>query len=80
MSATCCRSISCCLGFALAGAITAEFIARQFGLGRAILYACNTYDMALVWDAIILLSALALVLYAAVIWAETLLLRGVVRT
>jgi len=36
------------IGLALTGAIVGEFIASQHGLGRAILYAGQTYDIALV--------------------------------
>lgn len=70
-------SLRVTIGFALAGVITAEFISSRYGLGRTILYASNTYDMALVWDAIILLSILAGVLYVAVVRFETFLLRGI---
>jgi NitT/TauT family transport system permease protein len=73
-------SLRVTIGFALAGAITAEFISSQFGLGRTILYASNQYDMALVWDAIILLSVLAMILYTAVIKLEKVLLRGIIRS
>jgi len=37
------------IGLALTGAIVGEFIASQHGLGRQILYAGQTYDIALVW-------------------------------
>ena len=40
------------IGLALTGAIVGEFIASQHGLGRAILYAGQTYDIALVWVAV----------------------------
>ena len=70
-------SLRVTIGFALAGVITAEFISSRYGLGRTILYASNTYDMALVWDAIILLSVLAGVLYAAVVRLEKFLMRGI---
>lgn len=70
-------SLRVTIGFALAGVITAEFISSRYGLGRTILYASNTYDMALVWDAIILLSLLAGALYWAVVKLETFLLRGI---
>ena len=69
-------SLRVTIGFALAGVITAEFISSRHGLGRTILYASNTYDMALVWDAIILLSVLAGALYAAVVRVEKVLMRG----
>jgi len=65
------------IGLALTGAIVGEFIASQHGLGRAILYAGQTYDIALVWVAVLVLSTLAIVMYAAVSWLESMLRRGV---
>jgi NitT/TauT family transport system permease protein len=65
------------IGLALTGAIVGEFIASQHGLGRAILYAGQTYDIALVWVAVLVLSTLAMVMYATVSWLEGMLRRGV---
>jgi len=65
------------IGLALTGAIVGEFIASQHGLGRAILYAGNTYDIALVWVASLVLSTLAVVMYAAVSWLEHILRKGI---
>src|SRR5215831_13173083 len=65
------------IGLALTGAIVGEFIASQHGLGRAILYAGQTYDIALVWVAVLVLSTLAMVMYAAVSWLESTLRKGV---
>jgi NitT/TauT family transport system permease protein len=65
------------IGLALTGAVVGEFIASQHGLGRAILYAGQTYDIALVWVAVIVLSTLAVVMYATVSWLERVLLKGV---
>jgi NitT/TauT family transport system permease protein len=65
------------IGLALTGAIVGEFIASQHGLGRQILYAGQTYDIALVWVAVFVLSALAIVMYAAVSWLESILRKGV---
>src|ERR1700693_855186 len=65
------------IGLALTGAIVGEFIASQHGLGRAILYAGQTYDIALVWVAVLVLSTLAVVMYATVSWLERVLLKGV---
>jgi len=65
------------IGLALTGAIVGEFIASQHGLGRAILYAGQTYDIALVWVAVLVLSTLAMVMYATVSWLESLLRKGV---
>ncbi len=64
------------IGLALTGAIVGEFIASQHGLGRAILYAGQTYDIALVWVAVLVLSTLAVIMYAAVSWLETVLRKG----
>ncbi len=65
------------IGLALTGAIVGEFIASQHGLGRAILYAGNTYDIALVWVAVLVLSTLAVVMYVAVSWLERALRKGI---
>ena len=51
------------IGLALTGAMVGEFIASQHGLGRAILYAGQTYDIALVWVAVLVLSTLAVIMY-----------------
>jgi NitT/TauT family transport system permease protein len=65
------------IGLALTGAIVGEFIAAQHGLGRAILYAGSTYDIALVWVAVLVLSTLAIVMYVAVSWLERVLRKGI---
>lgn len=65
------------IGLALTGAIVGEFIASQHGLGRQILYAGQTYDIALVWVAVFVLSTLAVVMYATVSWIEIVLRKGV---
>jgi NitT/TauT family transport system permease protein len=65
------------IGLALTGAIVGEFIASQHGLGRAILYAGQTYDIALVWVAVLVLSALAVVMYVGVSWLERILHKGI---
>lgn len=65
------------IGLALTGAVVGEFIAAQHGLGRQILYAGQTYDIALVWVAVLVLSTLAVIMYAAVSWLESVLRKGV---
>ena len=65
------------IGLALTGAIVGEFIAAQHGLGRAILYAGSTYDIALVWVVALVLSTLAVVMYGAVSWLEYVLRKGI---
>jgi NitT/TauT family transport system permease protein len=64
------------IGLALTGAIVGEFISSQYGLGREILYAGQTYDIALVWVAVLVLSAFSFVMYGAVSWLERLLRKG----
>jgi NitT/TauT family transport system permease protein len=65
------------IGLALTGAVVGEFIAAQHGLGRQILYAGQVYDIALVWVAVLVLSTLAVIMYAAVSWLESILRKGV---
>jgi NitT/TauT family transport system permease protein len=65
------------IGLALTGAIVGEFIASQHGLGRAILYAGSTYDIALVWVVALVLSTLAVAMYGAVSWLERILRKGI---
>lgn len=65
------------IGLALTGSIVGEFIASQHGLGREILYAGQTYDIALVWVAVLVLSAFSVIMYVAVSWLEKLLRKGV---
>lgn len=65
------------IGLALSGAIVGEFIGSREGLGRMIAYAGQTYDIALVWVGVFVLSGLALVLYGIVAQLERVLLRGV---
>jgi NitT/TauT family transport system permease protein len=64
------------IGLALTGAIVGEFISSQHGLGRTILYAGSTYEIALVWVAVLVLSALAVIMYAIVSWLEGVLRKG----
>jgi NitT/TauT family transport system permease protein len=64
------------IGLALTGAIVGEFISSQHGLGRTIFYAGSTYEIALVWVAVFVLSALAVIMYAAVSWLESVLRKG----
>jgi NitT/TauT family transport system permease protein len=64
------------IGLALTGAIVGEFISSQHGLGRTILYAGSTYEISLVWVAVLVLSALAVVMYVIVSWLEGVLRKG----
>jgi NitT/TauT family transport system permease protein len=64
------------IGLALTGAIVGEFISSQHGLGRTIFYAGSTYEISLVWVAVFVLSTLAVIMYAAVSWLESVLRKG----
>jgi NitT/TauT family transport system permease protein len=64
------------IGLALTGAVVGEFISSQHGLGRTIFYAGSTYEIALVWVAVFVLSALAVIMYAAVSRLESALRKG----
>jgi NitT/TauT family transport system permease protein len=64
------------IGLALTGSIVGEFVASQHGLGRTILYAGTTYDIALVWVAVLVLSVLSVIMYASVSWLESVLKRN----
>jgi NitT/TauT family transport system permease protein len=64
------------IGFALTGALVGEFISSQYGLGKMILYAGSTYEMALVWVGIIILSLVAVLMFWAVRSLERVLLTG----
>lgn len=65
------------IGLALAGVIVGEFVSSQFGLGKVILYAGSTYDMALIWVGILILSLLAIAMYGCVLQLERVLLKGI---
>ena len=64
------------IGLALTGAVVGEFIASEHGLGREIFYAGSTYDIALVWVAVFVLSCLSIAMYVAVSALEKFLRRG----
>jgi NitT/TauT family transport system permease protein len=67
------------IGLALTGSIVGEFIASQHGLGRTILYAGQTYEISLVWVAVLVLSSLSIAMYVGVSWLERWLRRDLVR-
>jgi len=64
------------IGLALTGSIVGEFVSSQHGLGRTILYAGSTYEIALVWVAVLVLSVLSVIMYATVSWIERILRKG----
>lgn len=67
------------IGLALTGAIVGEFVASEHGLGRTILYAGSTYEISLVWVAVLVLATLSMIMYVIVGWIEKALRKGVDR-
>ncbi|UFN46936.1 ABC transporter permease [Roseomonas sp. OT10] len=65
------------IGLALTGAVVGEFISSQHGLGRTILYAGQTYEIGLVWVAVLVLSTLSVLMYVAVSQLERVLMKHV---
>jgi NitT/TauT family transport system permease protein len=58
------------VGFALTGAVVAEFIASNEGLGYMAIYGAGTFDMSLVLVPVLTLMLLAAGMYGAVRWIE----------
>ena len=67
------------IGLALTGAVVGEFIASEHGLGRTIFYAGQTYEIGLVWVAVLVLAGLSVGMYLAVSWLERVLAMGIER-
>jgi NitT/TauT family transport system permease protein len=63
------------IALSMAGSIVGEFIASDRGLGRMIVYAGTIFDLPLVWVGVVVLSIVSVLMYAAVILLERLLLR-----
>lgn len=64
------------IGLALSGSIVGEFISSRYGLGKTILYAGTTYEMALVWVGIGILSLVAMIMFKIVEFLEKILLKS----
>lgn len=67
------------IALAMAGSIVGEFIASDRGLGRMIVYAGTVFDLPLVWVGVVVLSIVSILMYAAVVLTEKLLLRAISR-
>ena len=63
------------IALAMAGSIVGEFIASDRGLGRMIVYAGTIFDLPLVWVGVVVLSIVSVLMYAAVVLLERLLMR-----
>jgi len=64
-----------CIGFALLGSVVGEFISASEGLGYLISNGSSTYELNLVWVALITLLLLSALLQLAGGWLERRLLR-----
>ena len=62
------------IALAMAGSIVGEFIASDRGLGRMIVYAGTIFDLPLVWVGVVVLSIVSVLMYAAVVLLEKVLL------
>lgn len=67
------------IALAMAGSIVGEFIASDRGLGRMIVYAGTVFDLKLVWVGVVVLSIVSVLMYAAVVGLEKVLMRGMRR-
>jgi NitT/TauT family transport system permease protein len=67
------------IGLALTGSIVGEFVSSEHGLGRTILYAGSTYEISLVWVAVLVLAVLSMTMFGVVGWLEKVLRKGVNR-
>jgi NitT/TauT family transport system permease protein len=59
---------------AVIGAVVGEFVGAEAGLGKLLLVANSQIDPPLVWAALIFLSALGMLMFAAVVLAERILM------
>jgi NitT/TauT family transport system permease protein len=64
------------VGLALIGAIVGEFLGARAGLGYLIIYGQTIFSMALVMTSVVLLTAVAAVMYYAVYFLERRILRS----
>lgn len=64
------------VGLALIGTIVGEFLGARAGLGHVIIYGQTIFSMALVMTSVVLLTAMAAVMYAGVYLLERRLLRN----
>ena len=58
------------IGLSLIGTIVGEFLAASAGVGSLIVYGQNVFDMSLVMTCLVLLTAIAGVMYYAIVLAE----------
>jgi len=69
------NSLKVNIGLTLVGVITGEFLVSKAGLGYLIVYGGQVFQLDLVMTGVIILAAVATVLYGAVVLIEKLLSR-----
>lgn len=62
--------------FSIVGAIVAEYVGANVGLGAMIIVTQGTLDTPLMFGVFVVTTLLGLVLYQLVVWAEMIILRG----
>jgi len=69
------NSLKINIGLSLVGVITGEFLVSKAGLGYLIVYGGQVFQLDLVMTGVIILAAVATVLYGSVVLLEKLLYR-----
>ena len=69
------NSLKINIGLSLVGVITGEFLVSKAGLGYLIVYGGQVFQLDLVMTGVIILAAVATILYGAVVLLEKMLLR-----
>lgn len=69
------NSLKINIGLSLVGVITGEFLVSKAGLGYLIVYGGQVFQLDLVMTGVIILAAVATVLYGSVVLLEKLLSR-----
>lgn len=69
------NSLKVNIGLSLVGVITGEFLVSKAGLGYLIVYGGQVFQLDLVMTGVIILAAVATILYGSVVLLEKMLLR-----
>lgn len=70
------NSLKINIGLSLVGVITGEFLVSKAGLGYLIVYGGQVFQLDLVMTGVIILAAVATILYGSVVLLEKLLLKS----
>lgn len=69
------NSLKVNIGLSLVGVITGEFLVSKAGLGYLIVYGGQVFQLDLVMTSVIILAAVAAIMYQAVVMLEKLLIK-----